>query len=281
MGRKRIGIFSSIDAGNDAALRYLILQLNTLQSGFEFEFLTHGPEDRLILMLTRDEPLSREAVREECEGFRQRMTDRVSMLGSVFQTREAIPPDRLVVLTKATLTNNFYSLRQDGVSIIALGNWERWMAPPSILEFVLTLTVREAIATVSPRLRGSVHLGTKGCVCDVTPVLSDVRQKVMSSYLCGYCRTAMAEDGVSDLIPAVEKMLSKSWIGSADDPSSPAGVVSALGHDLFIVKGLEPTMWERLRSTLRREGAQQLVTSVSSVFVAVAVAALIVTLGLK
>ncbi|QEV21969.1 hypothetical protein [Streptomyces alboniger] len=281
MGRKRIGIVSAIDDGNDAALRYLILHLNTLQSGFEFEFLSPDPTDPLIRMLTRGELLDREVVRTECEAFRQGMRRRFMALSSAFRTKEEEPPDRLVLLTKATLADNFYSLRHSGVSIIALGNWQRWMAPPSILEFVLTLTVREAIAAVSPRLRGSVHLGTKGCVGDVTPVLSDVRQKVMSSYLCGYCRRALEEDGVSNLIPDVEMMLSKSWIGTADDSSSPAGVVSALGHDLFIVKGLEPTAWEHVRSTLRRDGTQQLLTLLQTTLAAVLIAGLIVALGLK
>lgn len=281
MGHKRIGIVSAIDAGNDAALRYLILHLNTLQSGFEFEFLSPDPKDRLLLLLTKGELLDREALRTECDAFGQNMRIRFLALSDAFQTKEERPPDRFVLLTKATLADNFYSLRHNSVSIIALGNWKRWMAPPSILEFVLTLTVREAIAAVSPRLRGSVHLGTRGCVGDVTPVLSDVRQKVLSSYLCSYCRRALEEDGLSDLIPDVEVMLSKSWIGSADDSSSPAGVVSALGHDLFIVKGLKPTVWEHVRSTLRRDGTQQFLTLLQTTLGAVLIAALVVALGLK
>lgn len=58
-------------------------------------------------------------------------------------------------------------------------------------------------------------------------------------------------------------------------------VVSALGHDLFIVKGLKPTAWETLRSTLMQDGVKQLLTLGSSIIGAVAIATLLVLLGLK
>jgi hypothetical protein len=49
-------------------------------------------------------------------------------------------------------------------------------APPErfvILEFIITLIMRESIAFVSPSLRGSEHLGTKGCLSDfVLPQIS-------------------------------------------------------------------------------------------------------------
>ena len=65
-------------------------------------------------------------------------------------------------------------------------------------------------------------------------------------------------------------------------PVLPAGVVSALGHDLFIVKGLKPTIWESLRTTLRQDGAKQLLSLVSAVAGAVLIAVLLLLmLGLK
>jgi hypothetical protein len=90
-----------------------------------------------------------------------------------------------------------------------------------------------------------------------------------------------AEDGLDGLIPDIEAMLSKSWLGSADDPSSPAGVVSSLGHDLFIVKGLKPTAWENIRSRLQQEGVPQFLTLMQTTVGAILVAALLFIFGLK
>jgi hypothetical protein len=35
------------------------------------------------------------------------------------------------------------------------------------------------------------------------------------------------------------------WLGKTSDPSTPAGSVANLGHDLFLTKGVSPTRWER------------------------------------
>jgi hypothetical protein len=275
---KRIGIISAME--DDAALRFLILRLNLVQTGFEFEFVLFEPGDPFIATLGHRRPVDRDVVRRECAAFYDRHVEWSRVTAVRYKTREP-PPDYFVVLTMARFTDNYYSLRGHGVSVIALGNWRRWLSPPSILEFVVTLTVREALSAVSTRLRGSVHIGTKGCLCDVTPSLNDARQKVLSSFLCRFCRTCLVEDGLAELIPQIDAMLSTSWLGSSSDPSSPAGVVSALGHDLFIVKGLKPTMWESLRTTLRQDGAKQLLSLVSAVASAVVIALLLLMLGLK
>jgi hypothetical protein len=83
------------------------------------------------------------------------------------------PPERFVLVTMAQFADNYISMRQGSLGMLALGNWKRNMAPPSILEFIITLIMRESIAFVSPSLRGSEHLGTKGCLSDfVLPQIS-------------------------------------------------------------------------------------------------------------
>ncbi|MBA6433786.1 hypothetical protein [Streptomyces sp. GMR22] len=276
----RIGLISCLDGVNGTALQYLILQLNALQGGFSFEFLPCDQADPFIAALNRSGRVDREDIRYQSLEFWERHKAFQLAYIQTFRTQEQ-PTGRVVLLTGARFHDNFYSMRQGNVSVIALGNWERWMAPPSILEFALTLTIREAMASVSSKLRGSVHLGTKGCPCDLTVSLDDTRIKVLSSHLCGFCRESLAVDGLDSLIPDIEAMLSKSWLGSADDPASPAGVVSSLGHDLFIVKGLKPTTWENIRTALQKEGVPQFLTLVQTTIGAVLVATFLLILGLK
>ncbi|GIH09766.1 hypothetical protein Rhe02_78330 [Rhizocola hellebori] len=261
-------------------MRFLVLRLNTIQRNFEFEFIPFDSNDRFLAMLRPGMLVDREELRSECAAFRARQMALFLDYNEGFQTTEP-EPGHVIVLSTARFSDNHYSMRSNGVSVVALGNWRRTMAPPSILEFVLTLVVREALACVSRRLSGSVHLGTKGCPCDVTPLLADARQKVLSSYLCSYCRTLLAEDGLVALIPAIEKMLDKSWLGTPHDQSSPAGIASALGHDLFIVKGLRPTLYETIRITLRQEGIKQLISTGATILATILVAIILVRLGLK
>ncbi|WP_213006047.1 hypothetical protein [Paractinoplanes toevensis] len=278
--RRRFGILSVMAEVNDAALRFLVLSLNTIQDRFEFEFIPFDSQDQMLIGLRSNSPVDREDIRNGCAAFQERQFGVFRRRAEGYLTKE-LPPDRIIVLSTVRFSDNFYSLRCDRISVIALGNWKRSMAPPSILEFILTLIVREVIASVSPRLSGSVHVGTKGCPCDFTPSLDEVRQKVLSSYLCQYCRGALADDGVRETIPDIEKMLAKSWIGSPDNSSSVAAITSALGHDLFLVKGLRPTFWEGFLVTLRQEGSKQMITMTASIVAGIIVAALLLLLGLK
>jgi hypothetical protein len=139
------------------------------------------------------------------------------------------------------------------------------MAPPSIVEFLLTLIVREAVASVSPQLRGSVHLGTKGCLFDFTYNLDDVRFKVLNAFVCNYCVTALTVDQLPSLPHEIQKVLRKKWLGPSSKAGSPAAIVSKLGHDLFTTKGLQPTFWEQVIKILREEGTKQVLTIVGIV----------------
>jgi hypothetical protein len=150
------------------------------------------------------------------------------------------------------------------------------MAPPSLVEFILTFLARESVAAVSPRLKASVHLGTKGCLCDFTESIAEAREKVLNGFVCSYCRQAMIEDGLPELPGELRHVLDRSWLGTPLNPASPAGIAFNLGYDLFVTKGLKATHWESLRSTLRQEGIKQ----IGAVATAIVVAALLLVLGL-
>src|SRR5262249_28168164 len=151
-----------------------------------------------------------------------------------------------VVISLARLEDGYYSTRAANVSLLALGNWKRKMSPPSIFEFVLTLVLREGIAAVAPSLRGSVHLGTKGCILDFTANLDEVKHKVLGAFVCSHCRAALLADGQPALIAEIPTVLEKKWLGKESDPESPAATITKLGHNLFSTKGLKTTAWEKI-----------------------------------
>ena len=111
-------------------------------------------------------------------------------------------------------------------------------------------------------------------------LLTDARQQVLSPFLCSTCRSSVAECE-TPFLPAIDAMLNHSWMGSPTDPSSPAGISSALGYDLFTVKGLRPTPWESLKETVRKDGFHQFLNLAQTVLGAILIAAFLVYLGLN
>lgn len=124
------------------------------------------------------------------------------------------------------------------------------MAPPSLVEFLLTLLLREVGATATPELAGSIHFGTRGCLFDFTPELDNVRYKVLNGFICSECSEALSN---GEVVRDLRMLLSRRWIGSRDEPGSPAHLASLLGHDLTVTKALSPTFIESVRTSLKSD----------------------------
>jgi hypothetical protein len=261
---------------NEAALCFLVLCMNRQQTSFQYEFLPFEPDDEFLSPLYDGADLDRDDARTRAHAFCQRYRDYLDGLSEHYGLREPAP-GYFVAITMASFTDNYYAMRQGNLSILALGNWKRSMAPPSLLEFVLTLLVRESVAVASRPLRTSIHLGTKGCLFDFSPSLSEVRQKVLNGFVCAYCRAALEADGLPDLAAELEAGLGRHGLGMPTEPNTPAGIASNLGYHLFVTKGLKATAWESFKTTLRQETAKQLAT-VAGVLL---LAALLVLLRLK
>jgi hypothetical protein len=295
----RIGIsVGRVPALNASALRFLVLHMNCLQTTFEFEFLPSAPEflcpflpgeyeffpsspqDDFCLMLSGKAPVDGDKIRAEAPLFLHNYREFLTEEMTVFRIKEPLP-DHIVLLTFAHLHNNYYTLRLRGLSILAMGNWERYMAPPSILEFILTLILREAVAVVSPSLRGSVHIGTKGCLLDFTTWLNEVRFKVLQGFVCNYCRRMLDHDGFPGLADELVRVLRKDWLGKSSDPTSPAGITSNLGYDLFLTKGLESTVWESFGAWLQKDGVPEFLKLVGTIIGGIILAIILLWLGIK
>ena len=274
---KRIGLllcgFKKI---NLSALKYLILQMNSLQRTFEYEFLPTKPGDKFLEFMSSKSPINREKVKDKIPAFIDDYKKYLSSQIASYQLKESLP-DYFVLVTMARYSDNFYSTRKGDLSVLALGNWKRAMSPPSLLEFILTLIVREALSSVSKSLRGSIHLGTKGCLCDFTPYLEEVRLKVLSAFICNHCRKALQHDKLPTLADEITLILRKHWIGQSSEPNSPASIALKLGYNLFTTSGIKATYWERFVISMHQEGIKQLIKVIGGIILA----GLLLWLGLK
>lgn len=274
---KRLGIiFVGLEKANLPAFRFILLQINSLQHTFEYEFLPLDKDDEFIKSLFSELPVDREWLRSKVSGFAERYQTFLYRLINTYKLKEE-PPKSIIIVTMACFSDNYYSMRQDGISVLALGNWQRAMAPPSIAEFMLTLILRESVAAISTSLRGSVHLGTKGCLFDFTQSLDEVRYKVLNGFICSHCRNVLDKEGHLKLADELVFVLGKQWLGKISEPNSSASIALKLGYNLFTTKGFETTAWEKFKGTIQEEGIKQLIQIIGTIVIA----GLLLWLGLK
>lgn len=272
---QRIGVLTGRAEGfNLSALRFLVLQLNRLQNSFEYEFLrTDDFKDPFLDDLVDEARVDREEIRKKVPAFITRFTTHLEEKNKKFSLQEP-PPNYFILLTLAKYKDNYYSMREARMSVLALGNWDARMAPPTILEFVLTLILRDSLAAACPGLSGSVHAGTKGCLCDFTEYQDETRFKALEGFVCNHCRGILGD--FQNVADDITRILGWQWLGKKTDPGSPAGILSKLGYDLFLTKGLKRVR-EKILNTLR----EQITKDVVRIFADLLIAALLLWLGLK
>lgn len=273
----RIGIlFSDAEELRIPALRFLILKLNSLQRAFEYEILPNRmPDSPLEVLSDRTGLINRMPIRDiKAPEFAAKYDGWLRSRNEEFGLQEE-PPKNFLFISMASFDDLFYSTRPGfeltapyRISILALGNWKANMAPPSLAEFILTLTIRESIAFVCPALAGSIHLGTKGCICDFTESLNEVRFKILHGFVCNFCQGRLADVGLPGLGADVARILGKEWLGKRSNPGSVAGILASLDYDLFVTKAPDPTTWDKLRTKLQEEGTKQVIDLVGKLVLA-------------
>jgi hypothetical protein len=274
----RIGvILGDIGRLNVTVLKYLVLHLNTLQQTFEFEFVDLRYSEPLIVTLAHETVVDREKCRAVTPAFHERVLKHIAAVQAGYNLSDRTVAEQVVLITMSRFHDNYYSLREGPVQVMALGAWDRHMAPPSIYEFIITLLMRQAVGFAAPWFAKSIHFGTKGCLFDFTPGLYDARYKSLQGYICSTCRERLEHDGLGHTANELVHVLQMKWLGKVDNPLDPAGIAAKLGFNLFLTKGIVPTFWENVRTQLRDEGTKEFVKLIGGIILA----ALLVWLGLK
>jgi len=275
--KKRIAIILGKDIDHKAvpALKYLILHLNCLQSYFEYEFPPIF-EDEFLDEISHGQEIKRQPFKKSLGAFMDRYKNYLENMRVSYklQKTEGLP-EYYIFLNMIKFDDQYYLTGIPRVGVIALGNWERLMAPPTLLEFILTTIGIESVYLLDGG-EGLSHLGTKGCLFDFNPELNNARYNTLQSFICDNCRNELSGN-YPGLCDQLVQVLEKKWMGNASDPSSPAGIIANFGYDLFYTKGITPTWKEYIMSTLRNEGIKELLKLIAAILLAAA----LFFLGLK
>lgn len=247
-----------LDGPSSQALSYLITHVNELQRSLEFELVDVDENDALVRRLSTQQVIPADEEFETLiEGFAERQDAHSRSSEEAYGLPKSSATEYAIV-SLARLSNNYYAWGAGRTSLLTLGGWDKSFAPPSLVEYALTLVIRFAAIDAFQGKRDTRHLGSKGCLFDFNPNLETVRFKVLNSFICGDCDAALAQVGGRQVADDLRLLLGKTWLGKADDPLAPAGICRKLGYDLFLTRGIRPGFFQgmilKLQDELPTEG---------------------------
>lgn len=274
---RRIGIVLLGELDEIPALRMLLLHMNSLQTTVIFELLPngankHNPDrdlsDVRLIDLARSKLLREADVRPTLRTFADEYKKRLSQLES---NNHCTSQSRLgyVIVSTARFAEQWYMIGEPGTVFIAMGDWKRHMAPPSIVEFIVTFVVRGAAQLLQNGHSWLSHYGTRGCIFDFTDDLREARYQVLEGQVCADCEKFLLEKQLAPSVVAdLRRIASRDWLTKPPGRLSPTAVAEALKYDLFLTKGLSPSALQRARKVLTGEAAKEIVKVIFALLLA-------------
>jgi hypothetical protein len=274
----RVGlVLAAFPLEKATAFKYFLLLLNRLQEVFEFQFHDSPASDPLVSLLACTEALDAVATGDQLLDFATRLKadfDRKIVRHDLSPTYVS----QIIIISLATLTNYHFLIRRSHVSLLALGEWDRSMSPPSAAEFLQVAILRAAYSAMEGGVWNTIHQGTRACIFDFTDNLDETRLMTLVGLgVCSECRQALIDDGYTDSPAEIRRIVERSWLGNRNTPGTPANIMAQFGYDLFFSKGFTSTWRERVRQFLQEDAAKEII----KLFFAVLLAGLLVWLGLK
>jgi hypothetical protein len=267
-------VFGSMERETQDILSYLITYQNTLQSSFEFRLVSCPIDDPLLDLLRQNPGPTHDEAIEKADDFTRRVSELCAEEANSYDLRiEKI--DKIVLLTNTRFSDNYYYIGCPTWAIIALGDWQKELAPPSIVEYYLSILVTSALDALGAGIQR--HYLTRGCNFDFNATLDHKRLSVLSGNICPECAAKIQAKGGKEFVSDGLILLKRDWLGDSNDPSAVATTVKKLGFDLFHTTGATANFKERLRAAFEQEGLKNFLGFTFQPLLAIAV----VVMGLK
>lgn len=252
-------VLAAFPSEKATAFKYFLLLLNKLQQVFEFQFHDPPREDKLVPFLAAKGLKDPDETREHLLEFADRLKATFDANVRAFDLSTTYV-SQVIVISLATLSNYHYLIRRKHVSLLALGKWDRGMAPPSAAEFLQVAILRVAYSALEGGVWNTIHQGTRACMFDFTRNLNDTRLMTLVGVgVCSECRRALVADGFTDAPDEIRQILERTWLGNRNTPGTPANIMAQFGYDLFFSKGFTSTFRERVRELLTEDAAKEVI----------------------
>jgi hypothetical protein len=232
--RQRVAIvFGSEPQFDEWAFKYFLLQLNKLQSFYEFVF----PELKGYLY---------------AKNFLADSNKADSMFDAFYEGRAKIAiayePDYFIIIVGyMTSRNYFFHLRQN-VTIATTYKWDAYFSPPSLFEYLLHC-ICSVLLFMNPKLNFSFdHTDTRGCVLDFTNIKKDDKIDISLGYICDRCRNMILEGTNAQYLQDMTRLVSREWIGNISSFDSVAyNLRRFYNFNIDRDSGFNKTLWEKVK----------------------------------
>ena len=273
----RIGVLICLsESKHYDALKFLILYQNSLQKSIEYHILPYPEEPNPFDILFNKEKIDRDKSLNDIINYQNEYLNWLNQRAESYGLNQETV-DGIIILSMSRFLDNYYLTGIGNLELLALGNWERFMAPPSLVEFILTQLVGITVDIACGNNFPARHHTTIGCAFDFCSHLDEAKFKSLCGNVCSICQEIIFKNCSEDFFNDIQLLLKKDWLGSSKEPSYASITAKKLGYDLFHTKGIAPNLWEKFKQTLQDEIAKNIIKIISTILLA----ALLLWLGLK
>jgi hypothetical protein len=240
--RPRVGVIVACLGEYDSkALRYAILKLNTAQSFVEYEIVYDVPEDHDFVARTcHGEIVRKSFIGEVAASFEAKV---VQLQSQQFKNKLQTPCDRYLALCNCQLDSGVYLFKPgDRMRTLMVGSWQTHFAPPSLLEFIIDICIKQGIAEAFGAPQS--HMPSRGCIFDYNEILENTRNGVLIGYVCEECTAYMAARNPN--WDQIKELIGGRWLGEPSDPFSAYCELQRLGLKIFKASGVRDSLFRRL-----------------------------------
>lgn len=276
------------------ASSYLLLQLNAVQTIFEFNVIN-------VSNINISFPSPNDLVNKD-------IMDWVDQLcGSIHGSTEILNKIQCwVVITSEELPGKLFSKNrfkwenesksQMNIALMTTYDWERSLSPPSVFEYIIVGVFKQALLFLSNdfkvRLSNEIlgfHASevTRGCIYDYAGWKRERRFSISTPNLCMGCkdRTKKLENAINiqgqqrlSLYDDVSKVLKMDWMGKPDSRNTPLfNLKKDYRYDIDRNSGLKKNFYEKFRDSIIDNLPQWIVGTI----VTGIIGGLLILLGIK
>jgi hypothetical protein len=247
------------------ACSYLLLQLNVIQTLFQFNIIKRYGED----ILPPKEDLEKDQIIDWFDDLVDRISKREKLdniCGWIGITSRNLPGS-LFALSR--FRDDPKSKSQRNVTLITTDVWEKSFSPPSVFEYVIFVIFKNAIFflsnnfghDLSPEETLTNHAWsiTRGCIYDGSLFKANRRFGISTPNLCMDCidRIKKLDQSINKntkvhipVYEGISKVLNKDWMGKPDERGTPLfNLKKDYKYDIDRNSGLYKSFFEKFRDS--------------------------------
>ena len=172
-------------------LSQLLLQQNRLQTMFEFELTGYQTWPGRTTSDNTLKSFRTKSRLEFCEKFQ-------AEINKYFQQTDRQNCDHIsIAITELPFPKNFYTwnTRDRKVIVIGIDSLRYLFQGDTLVVNKIILRVIQRMLVYSLNIEGlKTHEATRGCLFDLTPLLTDIQYSVDNIYICKECKQALLKD---------------------------------------------------------------------------------------